>query len=402
MASDGALALEKNLGENPARGSEILSGEHTNKGSGPLHIEVVTDTFVPDINGVAISLGRLCAGLRGRGHRVEIVRSGRAAGDFETTVLSWPLPGYWEIKVGAPWPGELRRRWQRDRPDVVYVAIETPLGFSAVAAARRLGIPVVGGFHTNFREYLRTYGVNWVGRQVWRYQKWFHNRLARTLVPSPETRDKLVGAGFSNVSVLGRGVDTDLFTPAKRSEAVRRGIGAKGDAPVALVVGRVAPEKNIELTLRAFVEMRKLCPDLVCRVIGDGPVRAKLQREHPQVQFPGYLLGEELAACYASADIMLFPSETETFGNVLLEGMSSGLAILCYDHAAAAWHGVDGENLLKVGKGDEAAFLAASVKLLDPALRAKLAAGARRTSGKLGWPGIVGELEGIFREVVSE
>ncbi len=379
-----------------------MSKEGTNKDSKPLHIEVVTDTYVPDINGVAISLGRLCAGLRQRGHRVEIVRSGRAAGDFETSVMSWPLPGYWEIKVGAPWPGELRRRWRKDRPDVVYVAIETPLGFSAVAAALRLGIPVVGGFHTNFNEYLQTYGVNWVGKQVWRYQKWFHDRLARTLVPSPDARDKLVRAGFCKVAVLGRGVDTDLFTPAKRSEALRREIGAKGEAPVALVVGRVAPEKNIELTLRAFAEMRKLCPELVCRVIGDGPVRARLQREHPQVQFPGYLVGEELAACYASADILLFASVTETFGNVLIEGMSSGLAILGYDHAAAAWHGVDGGNLLKVKKGDEAAFIAASLKLLDPALRAKLGAGARRTSETLCWSGIVVELEGIFREVIAQ
>ncbi len=376
--------------------------EQTNKESKSLYIVVVTDTFVPDINGVAISLGRLCSGLRQRGHRVEIVRSGQAAGDFETSVLSWPLPGYWEIKVGAPWPGELRRRWQRDRPDIVYVAIETPLGFSAVAAARHLGIPVVGGFHTNFCEYLQTYGVNWVGKQVWRYQKWYHNRLARTLVPSPDTHGKLVNTGFSNVVVLGRGVDTDLFTPAKRSEALRCKIGANGDAPVALVVGRVAPEKNIELTLRAFTEMWKLCPELVCRVIGDGPIRGKLQREHPQVQFPGYLVGEELAACYASADIMLFPSATETFGNVLLEGMSSGLAILCYDHAAAAWHGVDGGNLLKVEKSDEAAFLAAALKLLDPDLRARLGAGARRTSEKLCWSGIVCELEAIFCEVIAE
>jgi glycosyltransferase involved in cell wall biosynthesis len=182
---------------------------------------------------------------------------------------------------------------------------------------------------------------------------------------------------------------------------LRRRIGAQGDAPVALVVGRVAPEKNIELALRTFAEMRRSCPELVCRVIGDGPVRAKLQREHPQVQFPGYLLGEELADCYASADIMLFPSETETFGNVLLEGMSSGLAILGYDHAAAAWHGVDGENLLKVKKGDEAAFLSASTRLLDPELRAKLGAGARRTSETLCWAGIVGELEAILREVIS-
>ena len=367
----------------------------------PLWIEVVTDTYVPDVNGVALSLGRLCAGLRECGHRVEIIRSGKSNGESGATVLSWPLPGYWEIKVGAPWPGELRRRWQKNRPDIVYVAIETPLGVSAVAAARRLGIPVVGGFHTNFCEYLQKYGADWVGKQVWRYQKWFHARLARTLVPSPDARDKLVRAGFSKVSVLGRGVATDLFTPARRSAALREEFGASGHTPIALVVGRVSSEKNIGLAIRAFDRMRLSCPELVCIVVGGGPARSKLMRDHPQVQFPGYLLGEELAACYASADILLFPSETETFGNVLVEAMASGLAILAYDYAAAAWHGSNQVNLLKVKKGDETAFLTAADRLLDPATRGTLAAGALATAAALGWPAIVEELEKIFREVIE-
>jgi glycosyltransferase involved in cell wall biosynthesis len=365
----------------------------------PLYLVVVTDTYVPDINGVALSLGRLCEGLRSRGHRVEIIRSGRANGPGESTVFSWPLPGYWEVKVGAPWPGELRRRWQKERPEVVYVAIETPLGFAAVAAARRLGIPVIGGFHTNFYEYLQKYGVNWVGKQVWRYQKWFHERLARTLVPSPDARDKLVQAGFTKVDVLGRGVDTDLFTPARRSEALRRDFGIQGNAPMALVVGRVSTEKNIGLALRAFTQMRQSCPEMVAIVVGDGPARAKLKRDHPEVHFPGYMTGEVLATCYASCDILLFPSETETFGNVLVEAMASGLATLAYDYAAAAWHGVDGENLLKVLKGDESAYLTAACRLLDPATRQTLATGALATAAELSWSGVVGEFEAVLRQV---
>lgn len=372
----------------------------TKANSSYLHIEVVTDTYVPDVNGVAFSLGRLCSGLRELGHRVEIVRSGKVHGLSETTVFSWPLPGYWEVKVGAPWPGELRRRWQKNRPDVVYVAIETPLGFSAAAAAIRLGIPIVGGFHTNFREYLQKYGVDWVGKQVWLYQKWFHERLHRTLVPSPDARDKLVASGFTKVGVLGRGVDTQLFNPIRRSDAFRQKFGAQGASPIVLVVGRVSMEKNIGLAIRAFSRMREKSPDLVCIVIGDGPARAKLKRDHPDVRFPGYLLGEELAACYASADIMLFPSETETFGNVLIEGMASGLATLGYDYAAAGWHGTDGVNLLKVRKGDESAFLDAAVRLLDPQLRTTLSAGALQTAETLGWPGIVSQLETVFREVI--
>ncbi len=389
------------MGENCPHKVIALSEPLTAMDQKPLWIEVVTDTFVPDINGVAISLGRLCGELRERGHRVEIIRSGKVGSKFETRVFSWPLPGYWEIKVGAPWPSELYRRWKRNRPDIIYVAIETPLGFSAAAAARRLGIPAVGGFHTNFCEYLQKYGANWIGKQVWRYQKWFHDRLARTLVPSPDACEKLIRAGFTKTTVLGRGVDTNLFTPAKRSEALREDYGAKDGAPVALVVGRVASEKNIELALRAFTEMRKLCPDLVCRVIGDGPVRAKLQRDFPDVQFPGYLTGEALACCYASADIMLFPSETETFGNVLLEGMSSGLAVLSYDYAAAAWHGKHGENMLKAPKGDEAAFIETAIQLLDPATRNKLSESALRTSETLTWAKVVAELEQVFHEEVT-
>lgn len=367
----------------------------------PLWIEVVTDTYVPDINGVAISLGRLCSGLRDLGHRVEIIRSGKCHTEHETRVLSWPLPGYWEVKVGAPLPGELCRRWKRNRPDIIYVAIETPLGFSAASAALRLGIPVIGGFHTNFREYLQKYGADWVGKLVWRYQKWFHGRLARTLVPSPDAQAKLTSAGFGKTGVLGRGIDTHLFNPQRRSEVLRRMIGADAETPVVLIVGRVASEKNIELALRCYTEMRKQRRDVICRVIGDGPIRAKLQRDYPEVQFPGYLTGDALAECYASADVMLFPSETETFGNVLLEGMASSLAVLSYDYAAAAWHGRNGDNLLKVKKGDADAFINASLQLLDPDLRLRLGKAARLTAESLTWSNIVSELEAIFLDEIG-
>lgn len=366
----------------------------------PIHFEVVTDTYVPDINGVALSLGRLCRGLRDLGHRVEVIRSGRGP-EGEIPVPWWPLPGYWEIRVGAPLPGQLRRRWTRQRPDIIYVAIETPLGFTAMRTARKLGIPVIGGFHTNFREYLHQYGMRRFAERVWSYQKWFHEQLARTLVPSPDAKQRLVDAGFTKVAVLGRGVDTDLFNPGRRDPALRREWGVADHAPVAIVVGRVSPEKNIGLAIRTFDQLRRDHPGLVCVVVGDGPARTKLQREHPDVRFTGYRQGEALAACYASADILLFPSETETFGNVLLEGMASGLAPLAYDYAAAGWHGIDGTNCLKVAKGNEPAFLQAAVRLMDPQFRARIASAARETAVSLGWPAVVASLESILREVLA-
>jgi glycosyltransferase involved in cell wall biosynthesis len=244
--------------------------------------------------------------------------------------------------------------------------------------------------------------MNRFSEKVWIYQKWFHDRLALTLVPSPDARNKLVEAGFSKVGVLGRGVDTTLFDPARRSDELRREWGAAGDAPIALVVGRVSSEKNIELAIRAFDRMRRSCPGIVCVVIGDGPARGKLQRENPGVRFAGYRTGADLAACYASADILLFPSETETFGNVLIEGMAAGVATLSYDYAAAAWHCENGVNGLKVSKSDEAAFLSAAESLLDAPLRNRLGAEARKTAESLGWPAIVADMERIFREVIGE
>jgi len=367
----------------------------------PLWIEVVTDTYVPDINGVALSLGHLCNGLRALGHRVEVIRSGATGAPGETGVPWWPLPGYWEIRVGAPWPGQLRRRWDCARPDIIYVAIETPLGFSAVAAARRLGIPVIGGFHTNFREYLAKYGMHRFAERVWRYQKWFHGRLARTIVPSPDARAKLLAAGFERIGVVGRGVDTTLFHPSRRDNDLRTSWNAREDTPVALVVGRVSSEKNIELAIRAFDRMRQSRQDVICVVVGDGPARRKLERQHPEVHFAGYRTGAQLADCYASADLLLFPSETETFGNVLLEAMASGLATLSYDYAAAAWHISHGDNGLKVRKSDETAYLETAESLLDPTRRLAIGHQARITAESLSWPSVVRDLETIMREVVS-
>lgn len=369
--------------------------------SSTLKVEVVTDTYPHDINGVSISLGRLVAGLRELGHEVTILRSGKSQGEGESSVFSWPLPGYWEINVGAPWWGEIRRRWEKSRPDVVYIAIETPLGFSAMNAARKLGIPVTGGFHTNFKEYLVDYGMGLISKPVGAYQKWFHSKVITTLVPSPGMKEKLQSAGFSNVEIVGRGVDTTLFSPEKRSAAFRKKFGVLDDSPIALVVGRVSGEKNIDLAIRAFKRMKDKCPQLVPIVVGNGPICKKLARANPDVRFPGYITGEELAVCYASSDILLFPSETETFGNVTLEAMASELSILAYDYAAAAWHGTHDHDCLKVPKGDEEAFLSTAESLLDADLRKRLGPQARIKAETLSWSAVVADFEAALKRAIK-
>lgn len=367
-----------------------------------MRIEIVTDTFAPDINGVSMTLGRLCDGLRGRGHRVHVIRSGDRAGSRETGAASLALPGYKEVRIGLPGPFKLRKRWLKKRPDAIYVATESPLGKSAVKAAKALGIPVATGFHTNFHEYMEQYRLAGLQPVAMSYLRRFHARADRTLVPSPGMLGRLEREGFENVHLLGRGVDCELFSPMRRSESLRASWGARPNVPVGIVVGRVAAEKNLDLAMEAFTAIRAAIPDFRAVGVGDGPVRARLAEKHPWVHFAGVRTGEELARHYASADFLLFPSETETFGNVLLEGMASGLVTLGYDYAAAALHVDHGVNGIKVEKGDAAGFVAAAMDAARLARHAGMRTAAREKALTLGWGAVVTSFEGHLDAIRGE
>ena len=367
-----------------------------------MRIEIVTDTFAPDVNGVAMTLGRLRDGLRERGHRVHVIHTAAQAAAGESSAAAVPLPGYKEVRVGLPKPFELRSRWLRKRPDVIYVATESPLGTSAVKAANALGIPVATGFHTNFQDYMGQYRLAALEPMAMAYLKRFHQRADCTLAPSDDIVERLQAAGFDRVHRLGRGVDTSLFHPAKRSESLRAAWGARPGAPVAIMVGRVAAEKNFDLAIEAFAKMRHAVPDTRCVVVGDGPLRARLQEKHDWLHFAGMRSGEDLAAHYASADVLIFPSETETFGNVLLEGMASGLTTVSYDYAASALHVRHGENGLKASKGDAAEFIRHAVDALALKPGDDLRQAARETAGRLGWEQVVAQMEERLLEIAGE
>ncbi|MGJ8643650.1 MAG: glycosyltransferase [Luteolibacter sp.] len=363
-----------------------------------MKIDIVTDTFAPDVNGVAMTLGRLCDGLQKRGHRVHVIRTGEGKCG-ETVAASVPLPGYKEVRVGLPGSFKLRKRWLRRRPDAIYVAIESPLGKSAVKAAKVLGIPVASGFHTNFHEYMERYSLSGLKPMAMAYLKRFHDKTDCTLVPSPELVEKLKAEGFHDVHLLGRGVDTELFTPEKRCETLRASWGARAATPVAIVVGRVAAEKNLDLAMCAFDEMRATVPDLQCVMVGDGPIRQKLAAKFPWVHFAGVQVGEDLARHYASADVLLFPSETETFGNVVLEGMASGLATVSYDYAAAARFVEHGVNGFKAEKSDSEGFIiqAKAALAIRPDHGIRLA--ARELAENQGWEAVVKSFEERLEEI---
>ena len=358
-----------------------------------MKIEIVTDTFSPDVNGVAMTLGRLSEGLKQRGHRVHVIHTGEFTRAGESRSASVPLPGYKEVRVGLPEPFKLRARWIRKRPDAIYVATESPLGKSALKAAKALGIPVATGFHTNFHQYMSQYRMGGLQPVAMAYLKRFHLRADCTLAPSQEVVDLLLAEGLTNVYLLGRGVDAILYHPAKRCETLRAEWGAGPNSPVAVIVGRVAAEKNFDLAMMTFEKMRESIPDIQCVVVGDGPLRKKLKDLFPWVHFVGVRLGEDLARTYASADVLLFPSETETYGNVLLEGMASGLATVSFDYASAALHVRSGENGLKSTKGDTEEFLKHAIDALALRPNHELRLAAREVAETLGWEPVVREFE---------
>ena len=369
-----------------------------------LRVCVVTETYPPEINGVALTLARLVDGLRARGHDVSLVRprqsaaDGVRAGDAPglTLVPGVPLPGYGGLLMGLPATGVLRERWRECPPDAVYVATEGPLGWSAVRAAHALAVPVLSGFHTNFHLYVGHYRGRWLAGGVARYLRRFHNRTSGTVVATADLRDQLEASGFANVHVLGRGIDSRLFSPARRSADLRRAWGTSAGDLVALYVGRLAPEKNVEVAVTAYRAMQAHPRVRRLVLVGDGPVRAVLERAHPDLLFCGAVTGERLAVHYASADVFLFPSETETFGNVTIEALASGLAVVAYDYAAARQHVVHGETGLLVPHGDRAAFIAAAAGLPVRPDLVRMRRRARASVAELGWERVVQRIETLL------
>lgn len=367
-----------------------------------LHITLISETFPPEINGVANTLGRLCDGLRARGHRVELVRPRqgddpqRSEDDGLLLCRGWPLPGYPGLQWGQSSMHKLLRRWTRQRPDVLYIATEGPLGLSALRAARRLGIAVVSGFHTNFQQYTNQYGLGLLTRLLTHYLRWFHNRSALTLVPSVSQRLELERRHFDRLALLSRGVDSQLFHPTKRLNALRAQWGLSEQDIAVIHVGRLAPEKNLGLLKRCFGKLASAYPqrNLKMIIVGDGPQRVALEKELPDAIFCGSQRGEALAAHYASGDLFLFPSMTETFGNVVLEALASGLGVVAYDQAAAAQHIRHGYNGVLAMPGDEEAFCDAAQWLLeeDETLRC-IRLNARQHASRQGWAAIIEQFE---------
>ena len=383
-------------GEERRRGA-VPAGERSSR----LHIALVTETYPPELNGVSLSVRRAVDYLRERGHTVEIVRprqaadEGRRGRESELLLPGMALPLYPELRFGFPSPRALRSRWTAHRPDVVHVATEGPLGWSALRAARALGIAVTTDYRTHFQRYSSHYGVGWLARPIDAYLRAFHNRAHMTFVSTTALQRELTARGFRNLAHVGRGIDTQLFNPQRRSQRLRLSWGLRESDLGVIYVGRLAPEKNLDLAVRAYERVHAERGGSRMIWVGDGPARRRLQGRHPDHVFAGVRHGVDLASHYASADLFLFPSLTETFGNVTLEALASGLAVIAFNEAAAAQHSRDGSSARLARSGDDNAFIKAAVEVATaPMLAARLRARAPQAVAALSWASVLSALEG--------
>lgn len=376
-----------------------------------LRVAVATETYPPEVNGVAMTTGRVVDGLLRLGHEVQLIRPRQNAEDQPAQTESFdellsrgiPIPKYNHLKMGLPARNALIRAWSIRRPDVVQVVTEGPLGWSAVAAARKLKLPVITEFHTNFHTYSRYYGIGWLKQPLAAYLRRFHNKGDLTLVPTEALRNELLGGGYAHVEVVARGVDTQLFAPERRADALRAEWGAAPGTLVCAIVSRMAPEKNLELGIRAFEALQAGRPDSRLVFVGDGPARPALQARYPQHVFAGMRAGEDLAAHYASADCFIFPSLTETFGNVITEALASGLPVLCFDYAAGTELVRHETNGLLAPFDDAAAFLRHAGRLgADYTLLSRLRAHARPSVLGVDWQPVVARLVASLEAVIDQ
>lgn len=357
----------------------------------PIRISIVTETYVPDVNGVANSLRQLIQAMSPQRYRIQIIRT-RPRSEWipeveEVWVAGLTIPVYPDLQIGLPARRRIAAVWNQFQPDLVFIATEGPLGSSALKEAAARNIPTLSAFHTNFHRYSSYYGLGWIKSLTLFWLRRFHNRTLTTLVPSAESADFLRQAHFRNVHVLPHGVDCRLFNPERRSSSLREQWQVTDSQPVMLYVGRIAVEKNIPQVIETYQQCREKYPQLKLVMVGDGPMRLELEEKYKEIIFCGVQTGEALARHYASADLFIFASQTETFGLVTLEAMASGLPVVAYDMAAAGQFirdGIDGELAEPNTSSD---FSAAAFRLLTADL-CKRGREARKNAEAASWDSV--------------
>lgn len=361
------------------------------------------------VSGVGVTLLRLTRALEERGHRVRVYSATYplAKGQIDRPEVhrspSVPFFLYPDVQWAFPRMRDVVEDAARFRPDVVHVATEFALGITGIKVARQLGLPLITSAHTDYELYAARYGVDWAVRAGWRYLRWFYSQGHRVLCPSHVYQQHLHSRGVTNTGIWSRGVDTNCFHPRFRSNAYRRSLGLEPGDLLVTYIGRIAREKNIALLLEAWDLLAPVRGSAKLSLVGRGPLEAEIRRRQiPGVHVAGLLDGRPLSEAYASADVFAFPSATETFGNSLLEAMSSGLPSLVAAAGGVIEFSQHGGNAWLVAPNSVPAIAEGLHRLLqDAALRRRLSEGALRTAQERGWDEVYDKLIEDYQDAIE-
>lgn len=370
-----------------------------------MRIAYFTESLPPLVDGVSHTLSYLRESLESKNVEHRFISPFSPAGEVwegkVNHILSVPFPLYTKYRISLPAFHDLRTILRKFKPDLVHICSPFLLGLFACRYAAEVGIPIVNSFHTRFISYMKYYRLGWLESRGWRYVRWFYNRGRLCLVPSQSTIDELRYRGLSNLILWERGIDLKRFSPAFADRGLKESWSPNGD-PVALYAGRLVKEKDIETLLEAhhILRERKVAHKLV--FVGDGPMRRQIEKSVPDAVLTGHLEGDRLSRAYASADLFVFPSTTESFGNVVLEAAASGLPAVGAREGGIA-------NLINHGETGilttprDARDLAAGMEALieDQSLRNSLAAGAMESAAQKSWKEINYRLIDRYEELIA-
>ncbi|MCZ0702292.1 glycosyltransferase involved in cell wall biosynthesis [Natronobacillus azotifigens] len=299
-----------------------------------MRIAIFSDTYTPEVNGVARTLKRYTDYLEKVGIEYKLfVPESRTPNPTVPQVerfTSIPFALYPECRIALPNPLSINETLKTFRPTLIHVLTPFNLGIYGAHYGKKNNIPMVASYHTNFDDYLTYYHLQFMKKWIWKYMTWFHRPFEKVYVPSPSTKAKLLSKRMHpNIDIWGRGVDAIQFSPEKKSDKIRMKYQIQ-EKNIVLYVGRLSPEKDIDIVFDTFHSLPKeLKKSTHLVIVGDGPLYQTLSTDHcKQITFTGFLEREELAEMYASTDVFLFPSPTETFGNVVLEAQASGLPVI--------------------------------------------------------------------------
>ncbi|MGD2026902.1 MAG: glycosyltransferase family 1 protein [Anaerolineales bacterium] len=369
-----------------------------------MRIAIFTETFLPKVDGIVVKVCRLLEHLRKRGYEALVFAPGGSPATFAgypvLSFRSMRVPFYPELTISPPW-AFVDRKINQFKPDLIHLVNPVSLGLAGLRSAKLYQVPVLASYHTDVPGFAEHWRLGFLSDSIYRYARWIHNRVDLNVCPSEFTRQQLFDHNFRRIEIWRGGVDVDLFSPDKRSTEMRiRLSDSQPERPLLLYIGRVSPEKRID---RLYPILKEF-PEARLAIVGDGPSREDLQRKFSGTDtiFTGYLKGEELASAYASGDIFTFTGDKETFGNVVVEAMASGLPVIAPNSGGVIDLVIDGYNGKLYDPNKPETLISASRELIENLDQAvEYGKNGRALAEQRTWDITLDELLEIYQRVIG-